>query len=126
MGGYIKKLLVASFHGLLVLGSNGQFSSPLDPASVIACGAPSAAESVKGLTAAPEGRVGDTDQAASEQSLQGQQDAAIEEEPISDVIRKSRPSGKERDAILDRVNLGPGRPGGRDGPSRTEPDKGSK
>ena len=133
MDSHFRRMAVtASFLVLLALGCKEGPSDQPESANDRKSEHPSAAESIKSFAAMPNEGIGDTHQAISEQSVQGQQGAPVEGESTTRVPPGGIPDEKERNAILDRVNRGPGLPecrdeGGATGPaSRTESDERTK
>ena len=118
--------MTGSFLVLLVLGCKGGPSDRRESANIRKSEPPSAAESIKSFTAMPDEGIGGTHQAISEQSVQGQQGAPVEEESTTRVPPEGIPDEKERNAILDRVNRGPGLPECRDNGTPTSPASGTE
>lgn len=119
-------LPMMGFLVLLVVGCSGQFSSQLDRADVSTSEPSSAAESANRPPPASSTNVYDLERPVSERSAEGRQDGPVEEEPTSQPPPEDIPDEKERDAVLDRVNLGPGPPKSLRGGSGSGPMPGTE
>jgi hypothetical protein len=123
MAGIFKEtLVVATFLALLVIGCNGKGQSAgvreSEPTPAIGtAGSP---------TAATREDAGTGGKAVSQQTDEARQEAPVGEEVIGGTGTQDIPDEKDRDAIIDRVDRGPGVPRGPDGGTGAGPMPGTE